>query len=402
MRTTAKNRFYRYTNNRKMSKSINLALCLKKMKLTIKSGFIVIIHVCLFSCNNESQEKKLAQTKDSAHSCMSVPQRFASGDSSSVDASGDTSLSGMVLIPGGTFDMGGDNEQASPDEYPKHKVRVDSFYMDITEVTNAQFQKFVEATGYVTTAERKPDWEELKKSVPPGTPKPPDSVLVAASLVFVPSNGPVDLNNYSQWWSWVAGADWKHPEGPGSNIKGKENYPVVHVSWFDAMAYCKWAGKRLPTEAEWEYAARGGLVNNIYPWGNEHVNTGAPKTNSWEGKFPYLNEQKDGFTKYAPVKTFNCNRYGLFDMAGNVWEWCSDWYDYNYYQTLQNRIAVNPKGPQKSNDPDDPYTQKRSLRGGSYLCNDSYCSGYRVARRMKSSPDTGLEHTGFRCVRDLQ
>jgi formylglycine-generating enzyme len=355
----------------------------------------------LFSCNNSS-EQEITDTKDSIHTCMTVPQRFARQDSFNIQSSGNSSIEGMVLIPAGSFEMGGDNEQASADEYPKHTVAVDSFYMDVTEVTNAQFQKFVDATGYVTTAEQKPDWEQLKQSVPPGTSKPPDSLLVAASLVFKQTKGPVNLNNVMQWWSWVPGANWKHPEGDGSTIKGKENYPVVHVSWFDAMAYCQWAGKRLPTEAEWEYAARGGLINHIYPWGNEHVNTGVPKTNSWEGKFPYINEQKDGYTKYAPVKSYNCNRYGLFDMAGNVWEWCSDWYDYDYYKSLQDKITDNPKGPFKSFDPDEPYAPKRSLRGGSYLCNDSYCSGYRVARRMKSSPDTGLEHTGFRCVRDVK
>jgi formylglycine-generating enzyme required for sulfatase activity len=333
---------------------------------------------------------------------MKVPARFA-GDSNAttIQFNGDTSVAGMVLIPGGTFDMGGDNDQASPDEYPKHSVQVSSFYIDITEVTNAQFKKFVDATGYITTAERKPDWEELKKSVPPGTTKPPDSLLVAASLVFKPSNGPVDLNEYSQWWSWVKGANWKNPEGPGSNIIGKENYPVVQVSWDDAIAYCKWAGKRLPTEAEWEFASRGGLVNNIYPWGNEHVNAGSPKANTWEGKFPYLNEKKDGYMIAAPVKSFAPNGYGLYDMAGNVWEWCSDWYNYDYYKDLENKQTINPPGPQKSFDPQDPYTPKRSLRGGSFLCNEAYCSGYRVARRMKSSPDTGLQHTGFRCVKDI-
>ena len=157
----------------------------------------------------------------------------------------------------------------------------------------------------------------------------------------------------------------------------------------------------MPTEAEWEFAARGGLINNIYPWGNEHVNKGVPKSNSWEGEFPYLNQQKDGYIKSAPVKSYPPNSYGLYDMPGNVWEWCSDWYDANYYQTISNTVAVNPAGPQQCLDPHEPYTPKKSLRGGSFLCNDSYCSGYRVARRMKSSPDTGLEHTGFRCVKDV-
>lgn len=361
---------------------------------------LLLFMIIAAACGGNNEKRKAY--KDSIQNCMNVPQRFPTADSSNITASGDTSTTGMIFIPGGTFDMGGDNSQASKDEYPKHKVTVDAFYMDATEVTNARFKKFADATGYITTAEQKPDWKELKKSLPPGTAKPHDSLLVAASLVFRTSNGPVDLNDYSQWWSWVAGADWKHPEGPNSNLNGKENYPVVHVSWDDAMAYCKWAGKRLPTEAEWEFAARGGLTNNVYFWGNEHVNAGKPKTNSWEGKFPYYNEQKDCYLKSAPVKSFSPNGYGLYDMAGNVWEWCSDWYDHNYYQSMEGRTTVNPQGPQKSYDPDDPYTQKRSLRGGSFLCNDSYCSGYRVARRMKSSPDTGLEHTGFRCVRSVK
>lgn len=361
---------------------------------------LAVLHV-LSSCNRNSETTEKSKT-DSIHACMSVPARFTSGDSTTIQSSGDTSTIGMVLIPAGNFEMGGDNNQAGEDEYPKHKVLLDAFYMDITEVTNSQFKKFVDATGYITTAERKPDWQELKKSVPPNTPKPHDSLLVAASLVFSQTTSPVDLNDYSQWWRWVKGADWKHPQGPKSNITGKDNFPVVHVSWDDAVAYCKWAGKRLPTEAEWEWAARGGLINNIYPWGNEPVNSGVPKTNSWEGKFPYQNDQKDRFLKAAPVKSFQANQYGLYDMSGNVWEWCSDWYDYNYYKSLAGKDTKNPKGATRSNDPDDPFTPKRSLKGGSFLCNDSYCSGYRVARRMKSSPDTGLEHTGFRCVREIK
>jgi len=308
----------------------------------------------------------------------------------------------MILIPAGTFMMGSDNEQASADEWPVHKVSVSAFYMDRTEVTNAQFKQFVDATGYVTLAERTPDWNELSKSLPPGTAKPHDSLLQAASLVFSLTQGPVSLLDFNQWWRWQPGANWKHPQGPGSNIIGKEHYPVVHISWFDAMAYCEWAGKRLPTEAEWEWAAKGGRDNNIYPWGNEHVNAGKPKANSWDGYFPYYNEQKDGYVRSSPVASYPSNGYGLHDMAGNVWEWCSDWYDATYYQSVANVQSNNPKGPEKSNDPQEPFSQKRSLRGGSFLCNDSYCSGYRVARRMKSTPDTGLEHTGFRCVKDLE
>jgi formylglycine-generating enzyme len=372
-----------------------------KSKLSVFST-IISLQLLLFasSCKDTENTNAEQSSKDSAHSCMQVPNRFGQiNDTSTITTSNDSSLAGMVLIPGGSFSMGADNEQASEDEYPKHSVTVDSFYMDVTEVTNAQFKKFVDATGYITTAERKPSWEELKKSLPPNASKPHDSLLIAASLVFKPSNGPVDLNNYSAWWNWVAGASWKHPEGPKSTIVGKENYPVVHVSWFDAMAYCKWARKRLPTEAEWEFAARGGLINNIYPWGNESINQGMPKANSWEGSFPYKNDQKDGYYKLAPVKMYNANKYGLYDMSGNVWEWCSDWYHSNYYKTVANQKSINPQGPQSSYDPEDIYTQKRVLRGGSFLCNDAYCSGYRAARRMKSSPDTGLEHTGFRCVR---
>jgi len=367
-----------------------------------QSFYFFILVVILSSCKN-SESTLTKEQQDSIHSCMAVPSRFANDTAwKNVHTSGDTSYIGMVLIAGGTFAMGGDNQQAAADEYPKHTVTVNPFYMDETEVTNAQFQKFVTATHYITTAEKKPDWEELKKTVAPGTPKPADELLQAASLVFKQTSGPVDLNKYNQWWIWVQGADWKHPEGPQSSIQGKENYPVVQISWDDAMAYCKWAGKRLPTEAEWEFAARGGLTNNIYPWGNEPVNEGKPKTNSWEGNFPYKNLQTDGYIKSAPVKSFLPNGYGLYDMAGNVWEWCSDWYNYNYYKELAGKTTSNPAGPSASADPAEPYTPKRVLRGGSFLCNDSYCSGYRVARRMKSSPDTGLEHTGFRCVKEVK
>jgi len=308
---------------------------------------------------------------------------------------------GMAFIPAGTLNMGGDNEQADNDEYPKHNVAIDSFWIDETEVTNLQFQAFVEATGYVTVAERPIVWEEMAKDLPPGTPPPPDSLLQPGALVFKATDTPVSFNDPSQWWEWVIGANWKHPEGPGSNIADRMDHPVVQVAWEDASAYAEWAGKRLPTEAEWEWAARGGLQDNIYPWGNETVKEGKPKANFWQGMFPYQNDLDDGFFSTAPVKSFPPNGYGLYDMAGNVWEWCADWYNYNYYAEGTAKTP-NPQGPSKSFDPQMPYTQQRSMRGGSFLCNDDYCSGYRNARRMKSSPDTGLCHAGFRCVRSAK
>ncbi len=307
---------------------------------------------------------------------------------------------GMVWIPSGQFQMGGKDKQSRPDEGPIHQVAVDGFWMDATEVTNAEFAEFVAATGYITIAEKAPNWEELKKALPPDTPKPHDSLLQAASLVFKPTNGPVALNDFGAWWEWVPKASWRQPQGPKSSIEEKMDHPVVHVSWFDAMAYAEWAGKRLPTEAEWEWAARGGLEKNTYPWGAENPKEGKAKSNIWEGDFPYNNSLRDQFFFTAPVGSFESNPFGLFDMAGNVWEWCSDWYDYNYYQTVSSGVIANPKGPQNSYDPYMPYTDQKVMRGGSFLCNDAYCTGYRVASRMKSSPDTGLQHTGFRCVKD--
>ncbi len=306
---------------------------------------------------------------------------------------------GMVWIPGGTFSMGGDNNQARQDEFPNHDVKLNGFYMDATEVTNAQFAQFVAETAYITTAEKDINWEELKKQLPSDTPKPEAETLKAASLVFVPTEGEVSLQDYSQWWSWTHGANWKHPKGIESDIVGKENFPVVHISWDDANAYCEWAGKRLPTEAEWEYATRGGLVKNVYAWGNEKIDEGKAPCNYWQGSFPYKNEVTDGFFGSAPVKSFQPNGYGLYDMAGNVWEWCADNYNNTYYDSFQKvKIALNPKGPLKSFDPDEPLVAKKVMRGGSFLCNESYCSGYRVSARMKSSADSSLEHLGFRCV----
>lgn len=366
------------------------------------------IFLAFLSCNQSENKGNKKQTtsesiaSDSAFTCCSnLPSRFGNSGTMQPDSftNRKADLSGMVLISGGRFLMGGDSIWGRPDEFPRHEVEISSFYMDRTEVTNKQFRAFVEATGYVTTAERKPDWEDLKKQLPPGTPKPADEVLVAASLVFSPPDHPVSLENPYIWWQWVEGANWKQPEGPGSNLNGKDEYPVVQVSWEDAMAYCRWAGKRLPTEAEWEYAARGGQHKAIYPWGNELVSKGKIKANVWDGKFPNNNTGLDGFARAAPVATFAANPYGLFDMGGNVWEWVSDWYTADYYSLCkQAGMVKNPQGPERSLDPDEPYAQKKVTRGGSFLCNDSYCSGFRIGARMKTSWDSSLNHTGFRCV----
>ena len=305
---------------------------------------------------------------------------------------------GMVWIPGGTFTMGTSTDpQRRDEESPAHPVKVDGFWMDITEVTNAQFAEFVAATHYVTTAEKPIDWEELKKQLPPGTPKPPDELLQPSSMVFTMTTGPVDLNNFLNWWKFVPGADWKHPQGAGSDYTTIPDHPVVQVCWDDAVAYCKWAGKRLPTEAEWEFAARGGLKDSIYSWGNsKELNK---YVNSWTGNFPYQNTKADGYVRTAPVKSFPANGYGLYDMAGNVWEWCSDYYRIDYYQTCADSgLVVNPQGPSTWYDPGQPYNEVRVKRGGSFLCNESYCSSYRVVARMATSYDTGQDHTGFRCV----
>lgn len=372
----------------------------------MKHVFHALLFVFLMGCQTKPDKQDQASSstteKDTLLSCCSdLPFRFRSGEISgtSMDGNVQASLEGMVLIPAGSFIMGGDSLWGRPDEFPHHNVRLSAFYMDEHEVTNKQFRAFVEATDYVTTAERKPDWKELKKQLPPGTPKPTEEVLVAASLVFKGTEGPVSLNNPAIWWEWVPEADWKHPEGPGSDIEGKDDYPVVHVSWEDAAAYAQWAGKRLPTEAEWEYAARGGKSNTIYPWGNEMVHQGKVKANSWDGKFPYQNTASDGYERLAPVAQYEPNGYGLYDMGGNVWEWCADWYRSDYYQaSLDEEIMENPAGPESSLDPVEPYAQKKVTRGGSFLCNDQYCSGFRVAARMKTTWDTSLNHTGFRCV----
>ena len=307
---------------------------------------------------------------------------------------------GMVFIKGGIFSMGGDGGKGNADEYPKHLVQVYDFYMDETEVTNEQFAQFVLETGYVTTAEQYINWEEMLKQLPAYTQMPADELLKPGSFVFVPSLTQVNLSDFSQWWMWIEGASWKSPRGPGSDILGKEKYPVVHISWDDANAYCAWAGKRLPTEAEWEFAARGGLENNVYPWGNVLSEEQTAPCNYWQGTFSHQNTGEDGFFESAPVQSYNPNGYGLYDMAGNVWEWCADYYHHDYYKDfVRVRVADNPVGPSFSYDPDEPNVAKRVMRGGSYLCNEINSTGYRSAARMKSTKDSGMEHLGFRCVR---
>ncbi len=315
----------------------------------------------------------------------------------------------MLLIPAGTFTMGTDEKNSLANERPAHPVQLSPFYIDEHDVTNAEFKKFVDATGYLTTAEKPIDWDEMKKQVPPGTPKPADDLLKPGSLVYTPPDHPVDLRNMANWWTWTTGASWKHPQGPNSTIDGKDIYPVVQVSWFDAAAYAKWAGKRLPTEAEWEYAARGGASKNTrYYWGDEFKPNGKFMCNTFTGEFPYHNTAEDGFATLAPVKSFPPNGYGLYDMAGNVWQWTADLYraDANALAaaSLQQPTApcCDPTGPTECFNPTNPVPNsiERVTKGGSFLCSPSYCESYRPTARRGTPPDTGTEHIGFRCVKD--
>jgi len=313
----------------------------------------------------------------------------------------------MMWVPGGEFLMGSDHKLAQRNERPAHKVRVTGFWMDRTHVTNAQFAAFVKATGYVTTAERKPDWETMKVQLFPGTPKPPDNLLVPGAMVFVGTDKPVPLNDYSRWWAWVPGADWRHPQGPKSSIEDKDDHPVVQVSYEDALAYAKWAGKRLPTEAEWEFAARGGLEQATYAWGDDLVPEGKPMANIWEGKqerFPVVSPKAGGAVGTSPVGTFPMNGYGLYDMTGNAWQWVADWYEADYFaeQAKLSKVIVDPGGPASSHDPEDNGSPadapKRVIRGGSFLCNVDYCLSYRPSARRGSDPYNPMSHLGFRLV----
>jgi sulfatase modifying factor 1 len=310
---------------------------------------------------------------------------------------------GMVWIPGGEFSMGAADPQgmdkndvgmhATDDSRPIHRVYVDGFWMDKTEVTNEQFAAFVKATKYVTVSERTPRAEDF-----PGAP--PEN-LVAGSVVFSPPDHAVPLDNHFQWWAYVKGANWRHPLGPQSDLTGWEQYPVVHVAYEDALAYATWAGKRLPTEAEWEFAARGGLSGKVYPWGDEFKKDGKWMANSHQGHFPNQDTGADRFLGIAPVAQFPPNGYGLYDVGGNVWEWTSDWYRPDSYARLvaAGGVARNPQGPPSSFDPSEPGEKKRVHRGGSFLCTDQYCSRYMVGTRGKGEGSTGTNHLGFRLVK---
>jgi len=303
---------------------------------------------------------------------------------------------GMVWIRGGEFFMGTNHtHRLLADAMPSHLVYVDGFWMDTHEVTNEEFARFVKATGYVTTVERPPPKIE-------GTPRVDDRKLLTDPWSFVfqmPRSEVEDWRNSSQWWKPVFGASWKHPEGPDSDIKGKEKYPVVQVSWDDAQAYCKWAKKRLPTEAEWEFAARGGLDRKRFVWGDEQDPDGKPAANYWQGEFPNVNLKTDGYLGAAPVGSYKPNGYGLYDVAANAWEWCQDWYQPDYYWKSP---ARNPRGPSMSLDDIEPTTPLRVSRGGSFLCADNYCQRFVPAARHKSEQAAAWNHTGFRCVRDAK
>lgn len=367
------------------------------MKLinSLKVIYSICVLVFLSSCKNEVKKAEKQIEKRAVAVEKVVTPIVVNPPENSI------APKGMVWVAGGTFLQGAvpQDKMAMDHEKPAIKVAVDGFYMDVTEVTNNQFAQFVKETGYITTAERKINWEEMKKQVPEGTPKPHDSILQPGSLTFKKTKSSVpNLYDFSQWWKWTIGASWQHPNGPESDIKGKGDYPVVHVSFEDAMAYCEWAGRRLPTEAEWELAARGGTDGTTYFWGDD-VSVLSKSANTWEGEFPVNNLKIDGFELRAPVKSYPANAYGLYDMAGNVWEWTSDWYNTNYYkETVTEETLRNPQGAGTPYTANNPYAQEKIIKGGSFLCSDSYCASYRVSAKMGSSTDSSLEHTGFRTV----
>lgn len=349
--------------------------------MKINKWILGILLAVIFACNNKEQVVK------------EQPENIATPPN-------------MVWVPGNIFTQGAktNDKLALEHEKPAHSVAVDGFFMDITEVTNASFKKFVDETHYVTTAERPIIWEEFKKNLPEGTTKPADSLLQPGSLVFNDKvKNVTDYTDFRQWWKWQTGANWRHPEGKNSNIIGKDNYPVVHISFEDAQAYCKWAKRRLPTEAEWELAATGNLKNSVYTWGND-ASKMDQKANTWQGDFPNYNAKSDGYSALAAVKSFAPNSLGMYDIAGNVWEYTQDWYNVNYYQELfsKGETTRNPQGATEAWNPANQYEKERIIKGGSFLCNESYCSSFRISARMGMAEGSSSNHVGFRTVVDLK
>ncbi|GAA4972899.1 SUMF1/EgtB/PvdO family nonheme iron enzyme [Algibacter aquimarinus] len=361
---------------------------------------LLLVFALVFSCKDNNEKTEIEEKQNTEVLDKTINSNtYTSEVKDSLIAN---PPSGMIWIPAGSFLQGAvpQDKEAMGHEKPQHPVSVDGFFMDITEVTNGDFKKFVKETGYITTAEREIDWEEMKKQLPEGTPKPHDSILQPGSLMFKKTETTVpNLYDFSQWWRWTIGANWRHPNGKDSTIEGKDDYPVVHISFEDAVAYCKWAGRRLPTEAEWEYAARGNQKNTVYLWGDDRSQL-SKWVNSWEGEFPVTNTLQDGYERTAPVKTYPPNTFGLYEMAGNVWEFTKDWYNLNYYKELADtgEAVINPKGADKAYNPNNPYLQEVIIKGGSFLCSDSYCASYRVSSRMGTSKDSSSEHIGFRTV----
>jgi formylglycine-generating enzyme required for sulfatase activity len=356
---------------------------LKNLFPSFNITFLLVVLLVLFSCKETNNRKELTSKQYSDKKLNPTPP------------------SGMIWIDEKVFLQGAKagDVYAMHREKPSHFVKVDSFFIDITEVTNKQFKDFVDATGYITVAERPINWEEIKKQVPKGTPKPHDSLLQPGSLIFNKNvNAVVNMQNYGQWWTWKVGANWKHPQGPDSSIEGQDDYPVVHVTYEDALAYCEWANRRLPTEAEWEAAAQGKSSDAIFTWGNEAEQL-SKKANTWQGRFPILNESIDGFEYISPVKSFEPNSIGLYDMTGNVWEITSDLFNVNYYREINTTDTLqNPKGSSISYNPDNPYQKEYVIKGGSFLCHASYCASFRISARMGMSLDSSSDHTGFRTV----
>jgi sulfatase modifying factor 1 len=347
--------------------------------------------------------KKIAIAVMSIGLILGVCYVFLKPSPSILIGDGKNGPKGMVWIPGGTFVMGSTTPLAQPNEKPAHPVRIHGFWMDQTDVTNAQFAQFVKETRYITTAEKKPEWNTLKVQLKPGTIKPEDHALVPGAMVFVGTQKPVRLDNNAQWWRFVPGADWRHPQGPDSNIVGKDNHPVVQVSYMDAQAYAKWAGKQLPTEAQWEYAARGGLNESTYSWGDEFKPEGKSMANTFAGKqFPVVTAEYRDKIGTSDVKSYPPNGYQLYDMAGNVWQMVSDWYRSDAFKLLEkNTMPLNPEGPNASYDSEDqvPFAPKRVIRGGSFLCDANFCTSYRPSARRGIDPFNPMSHVGFRLVK---